>query len=107
MQVENWCRHEQDWLEEEINASSIHIRIQQRSGRKSLTLVQGLSMFMGTEHIKNLSRTFKTEFACGVTLVNDEQYGPILQLQGDHRSGVRDYLVRHNIKKERIVIHGL
>ncbi|CAG8617134.1 2313_t:CDS:2, partial [Dentiscutata heterogama] len=60
----------------------IHIRIQQRNGRKTLTTVQGLPVEYDQ---KKLLKAFKKEFACNGTLVQDEELGQVIQLQGDQR----------------------
>jgi translation initiation factor 1 len=39
--------------------------------------------------------------------VKDSDYGEIIQLQGDHRAGIVDFLVSEQIvPKELIVVHG-
>ncbi|MFS8025570.1 putative SUI1 domain-containing protein [Helianthus anomalus] len=64
----------------------VHIRIQQRNGRKSLTTVQGLKKeFSYNKILKDL----KKEFCCNGTVVQDPQLG---------KAGI--------VKKEHIKIHG-
>ncbi|KAK9480047.1 translation initiation factor SUI1 [Lipomyces japonicus] len=82
----------------------IHIRIQQRNGRKTLTTVQGLP----TEYDqKRILRALKKDFACNGTLVKDEELGEVIQLQGDQRVKVMEFLsTQLNILKKNIKIHG-
>ncbi|KAK4398480.1 protein translation factor SUI1 [Sesamum angolense] len=82
----------------------IHIRIQQRNGRKSLTTVQGLKKeFSYNKILKDL----KKEFCCNGTVVQDPELGQVIQLQGDQRKNVSTFLVQAGIaKKEHIKIHG-
>ncbi|PKC61051.1 eukaryotic translation initiation factor 1 [Rhizophagus irregularis] len=81
----------------------IHIRIQQRNGRKTLTTVQGLP---SEYYQKKLLKAFKKEFACNGTLVQDEELGQIIQLQGDQRLKVQNFLGDNGIDKNIIKIHG-
>ncbi|GKV41723.1 hypothetical protein SLEP1_g49221 [Rubroshorea leprosula] len=82
----------------------IHVRVQQRNGRKSLTTVQGLKKeFSYTKILKDL----KKEFCCNGTVVQDPELGQVIQLQGDQRKNVSTFLVQAGItKKENIKIHG-
>ncbi|KAE9452687.1 hypothetical protein C3L33_15412, partial [Rhododendron williamsianum] len=82
----------------------VHIRTQQRNGRKSLTTVQGLKKeFSYNKILKDL----KKEFCCNGTVVQDPELGQVIQLQGDQRKNVSTFLVQAGIvKKEHIKIHG-
>ncbi|KAG8954632.1 Eukaryotic translation initiation factor eIF-1 [Tulasnella sp. 424] len=81
----------------------LHIRIQQRNGRKSLTTLQGL----GKEYDpKKLLKAFKKEFACNGTVVDDEQLGEVIQLQGDQRIKIKNFLVENGIPMSNIKVHG-
>lgn len=52
----------------------VHIRIQQRNGRKSLTTVQGLKKeFSYSKILKDL----KKEFCCNGTVVQDPELGKV------------------------------
>ncbi|KAL9669316.1 hypothetical protein QQ045_006861 [Rhodiola kirilowii] len=82
----------------------VHIRIQQRNGRKSLTTVQGLKK----EYSYNkILKDLKKEFCCNGTVVQDPELGQVIQLQGDQRKNVSTFLVQAGIvKKDNIKIHG-
>ncbi|WFD21585.1 Eukaryotic translation initiation factor eIF-1 [Malassezia equina] len=67
----------------------VHIRIQQRNGRKTLTTLQGLPKEYDP---KKLLKAFKKEFACNGTLVDDEELGQVIQLQGDQRQKISMFL---------------
>ena len=56
----------------------VHIRIQQRNGRKTLTTVQGLS---AEYDFKKIVKVAKKEFACNGTVVEHAEYGEVIQLQ--------------------------
>lgn len=46
------------------------------------------------------------EFACNGTLVDDEKMGQVIQLQGDQRVKIRDFLVENGIDRATIKVHG-
>ncbi|KAK9819268.1 hypothetical protein WJX81_001279 [Elliptochloris bilobata] len=87
------------------NAGSyVHIRIQQRNGKKSLTTIQGLEK--GFDY-KKVLKAFKKEFCCNGTVVEDSELGHVIQLQGDQRKNVSTFLTTNNIaKKDLIKVHG-
>lgn len=80
------------------------MRVQQRNGRKTLTTLQGLP----TEYdVKKILKSFKKVFACSGTIIEHEELGNILQLSGDQRLKIAEFLVsEHIVKKTEIVIHG-
>ncbi|CAF2131591.1 BnaA03g48450D [Brassica napus] len=82
----------------------VHIRVQQRNGRKSLTTVQGLKKeYSYSKILKDL----KKEFCCNGTVVQDSELGQVIQLQGDQRKNVSTFLVQAGlVKKDNIKIHG-
>lgn len=84
--------------------SVVHIRVQQRNGKKSLTTVQGLADDLDLPKIlKALKKTRNTNGA----VLEDEEFGAVLQLQGDHRAAVADFLCTYRIcTREEIKIHG-
>ncbi|CAK8673238.1 eukaryotic translation initiation factor 1-like [Clavelina lepadiformis] len=82
----------------------IHIRIQQRNGRKTLTTVQGIS---DDYDKKKIVRACKKEFACNGTVVDHSEYGEVLQLQGDQRTNIAEFLTNVGLaKKDQVKIHG-
>jgi len=85
-------------------AGHVHLRIQQRNGRKCLTIVQGLADDLDMKKIlKALKKTYSTN---GTVLV-DKEHGEIIQLQGDQRKNVYEFLTKCNIcSKEEIKTHG-
>ncbi len=92
------------WLVLIIVLIALDIRIQQRNGRKTLTTVQGLPKDFDQ---KRILKAFKKDFACNGTLVNDDELGEVIQLQGDHRAKVGQFLINEKIaKKEDVKIHG-
>ncbi|KAL9254328.1 translation factor SUI1 homolog 2-like protein [Drosera capensis] len=82
----------------------VHIRIQQRNGKKSLTTVQGLRKEYSYEKIL---KDLKKVFCCNGNVVQDKELGKVIQLQGDQRKNVAHFLVQVGLaKKDQIKIHG-
>ena len=86
------------------NAPKVHIRIQARNGRKSISSVSGLAVDLD---LKKILKSFKKTLKCNGAILEDKELGKIIQLQGDHRAMIRDFLVDQEINiLEDIVIHG-
>ena len=68
--------------DESVQEGLVHIRIQQRNGRKTLTTVQGLS---AEYDFKKIVKVAKKEFACNGTVVEHPEYGEVVQLQVCYR----------------------
>ncbi|KAM9843552.1 eukaryotic translation initiation factor 1 [Aulostomus maculatus] len=82
----------------------IHIRIQQRNGRKTLTTVQGIAVDYDK---KKLVKHFKKKFACNGTVIEHPEYGEVIQLQGDQRKNICQFLIDVGLAKEdQLKIHG-
>ena len=62
----------------------------ERNGRKTLTTVQGLPKKFDQ---KKILKVIKKKFACNGTIVNDTEMGEVIQLQGDQRKDVQEFLV--------------
>ncbi|KAL6651991.1 hypothetical protein ACP70R_010916 [Stipagrostis hirtigluma subsp. patula] len=82
----------------------VHLRVQQRNGRKTLTTVQGLC---AAYNYAKILRDLKRELCCSGIVVEDEELGNVIQLQGDHRKSVAAFLVRAGmVRKDNVKIHG-
>lgn len=90
--------------ETSLQDTPIHIRIQQRNGRKTLTTVQGIHD--GYDK-KKLVKAFKKQFNCNGTVVENEEYGEVIQLQGDQRNNISEFLTSIDLaKREQLHVHG-
>ena len=84
--------------------SHVHIRVQQRTGKKMLTTIQGLPEDLDS---KKVLKYFKDTFHCGGKVSVTQDLGTIIMLQGDQRKDIYDFLVSQEIvSKEKITIHG-
>lgn len=81
----------------------VHIRIQQRNGRKSITTVTGLSQQLD---LKKILKAIKKEHCCNGTVLKDEDSKEeVLQFQGDQREAVKTFLIKEDITdKESIKV---
>mmetsp|Transcript_8955 Transcript_8955/g.26895 ORF Transcript_8955/g.26895 Transcript_8955/m.26895 type:complete len:113 (-) Transcript_8955:252-590(-) len=83
----------------------VHIRLQQRNGRKSLTTVQGLDEKI---NLQRLTKEFKKGFNCNGCVVDDKELGRVIQLQGDQRENVKKFIVDEKLaSKKNIKVHGI
>ena len=88
------------------NNNYIHVRIRQRTNRTKITSIEGLPSDL--DH-KKLCRFMQKEFNCGGGKVTQtEEFGSVIQLAGDQRDNVVDFLLKEEIveKKNQIKIHG-
>ncbi len=84
--------------------SKIHVRVQQRSGRKCITTIQGLAEDLD---ILKITRALKKTFKCNGSVTVDPELGEIVQLSGDQRTNVREFFVDQEVcHEDQIVIHG-
>jgi translation initiation factor 1 len=90
-------------LDELFCKDEIHLRIQQRNGRKYITIIEGLPERVD---LKSFLSHIKKTFSTNGTIVSSDK-GDIIQVQGDQRANIFNALVDLNIsKKEYIKVHG-
>jgi translation initiation factor 1 len=107
-----YIRKKNDYLSKKINFKEfknpnflVHIRLQQRSGRKSLTIIQGLNEKLDLDKI---NKNLKKEFCCNGCIIDDSNLGKVIQLQGDQRENVvRFFLEEKILTKKFIKLHGI
>lgn len=79
----------------------------ERNGRKTLTTVQGLPKKFDQ---KKILKVIKKKFACNGTIVNDSEMGEVIQLQGDQRKDVQEFLIDKKegleLDAKTIKVHG-
>jgi translation initiation factor 1 len=85
----------------------IHLRIQQ-NGKRYITTIEGLDADLDQ---KRIMKAMKKQFNCNGNISANADRGDIIQLQGDHRSVVIEWLIAQEIltkqdAAERIVVHG-
>lgn len=79
----------------------VHVRVQQRNGRKSLTTVQGLKKeFSYSKILKDL----KKEFCCNGTVVQDPELGQVRSMRSSTCSSVKKYPNNEEFSRRRAFI---
>ena len=87
-----------------VTCACVDLHFQQRTTRKCLTLVQGLPEDLD---LKKILRSFKKAWCCNGTTVEHDEWGTIIQLQGDHRRDIMKFLMEEGIAyKDNIKVHG-
>ena len=82
----------------------VHINFQQRTTRKCITIIQGLDEDLDFD---KLAKYFKKTWHCAAALKESEEYGTVIQVQGDIRKSVAQFFIDEGIaRKEEIKIHG-
>lgn len=93
--------------ETEIVKNKYHIRVQQRNGRKCITTLDGLEEDLD---LKRICRAMRNKFSCNGNVSKKEDGMEIIQLQGDQRENIKQWLLEQEIilknEADRIVIHG-
>lgn len=78
----------------------IHVRVFQRKAHKYICTIEGLSKDLD---LKKLVKQMKDQFHCNGSFTPDGT----VQLQGDHRTEIIDFLTKKKIcKKTEIKVHG-
>ena len=104
------------FMDAEEENFQIHVRVQQRNGRKCTTSIEGLHLipfpedkFKGID-FKKIVRSMKRNFKCnGATRHDKKSNTTVIQLQGDQSNNIKSWLVdfAELCKDDQIVIHGV
>lgn len=100
-------------MEKNKKSNTIHIRYQQRTARKGITIIEGLcdeelDNDLQKKLLKKLSKTFRKKLSCSCAVKYDKTRGFILQLSGDHRNEIQTFLIKSgDYEKEDIKLHGI
>ena len=94
-------------LDNEIRSQKIHIRVQQM-GKKWITTIDGMDDDLD---LKRIARAMKKSLHCSVSVSTTRDDVEIIQLQGDQREYLREWLVVNEVlgekeAAERLMIHG-
>lgn len=88
-----------------LQSSKVIISLQQRNGKKCLTLIEGLASDLDKKKIlRYMKRTFSTN---GTILCDPDTNAKVLQLQGDKRQVAKLFLTKCKICDEaNIIVRG-
>ena len=91
----------------DVIKGKIHVRFQ-KTGPRALTLIEGLDDDLDQHRI---AKAMKKAFNCSSSIQKDKSGAEIIQLQGDQRTTVKEWLILQEVltpqeAKERLVVHG-
>jgi translation initiation factor 1 len=86
--------------------NKIHIRVQQRTARKMITIVQNLQSYLNDTEVKDLLKLLRKKLNTNGSLIKHPEFGEVMHLNGDQRAGVMKMLVLYDINKDHIQLHG-
>ena len=95
-------------LNEVLHKGKIHVRFQ-KTGPRSITIVEGLDEDLDQ---KRIAKAMKKAFSCSSSIHKDEDGNEVIQLQGDQRESVKEWLLEKQIltekeAAERLILHGI
>ena len=91
--------------DEDNKEKNVTIRVQQRNGKKCITIITGIAEDLDLDKIlKYLKKTY----SCNGSICNDEKFGEIITLSGDQKENVYNFFIKEEIyKKDCIIIKGV
>ena len=83
----------------------VHIRMQKRNARQSITTVSGLAPDLDLKKIlKCLRKVFYTNGA----VIKDKEDNEVIQIQGDQRENIAKFFIKYKVcEEDDIKIHGV
>ena len=87
-----------------LQATTIHIRIQLDQSRRPRTMIEGLPSHLNHQKIV---QSFRKKLSCGGNVIDDLEKGPVIRLLGDRRRNVVDFLINEGIgNTSKVLIYG-
>ena len=85
--------------------NSIVIITKQRNARKYFTFIKGLPDELNhAELISNL----KKKLFCNGAVIEDKEFGKVIQFNGSHKEEIKEYLIKNDIAtEEEIKLRGI
>jgi translation initiation factor 1 len=85
--------------------NKIHIRLKKRNARKCVTTVEGINE---TLDFKKIIKHLRHKFNCGgIIAIDEDTENKVLQLTGDQRDNLKNFLIEEKIAiEEDIIVHG-
>lgn len=89
----------------ELDAGEVHIRVQQRNGKKAITTVQGLNPALNFDRV---TRAWREKWGCAANVVKDSEFGSVVQLQGNWADNIKQFLIEERLAQpSSLKIHSL
>jgi translation initiation factor 1 len=94
-----------DDKDDDKDENYVTIRLQQRNGKKCITVITGIAKDLDLDKIL---KYFKKTFSCNGSISNDEKFGEVITLSGDQKENVYNFFIKEEIyKKDCIIIKGV
>lgn len=91
-------------LDELKKLNNVHVRVQQRASNKYITTIEGLNPDLD---FKKIIKEMKKRFSTNGNIIENEDLGKVIQLQGNLKNQVKEYLIEKNLcEKDGIKLHG-
>lgn len=91
--------------QEALGGQKVHIRVQQRSGKKFVTTVQGLNPKL---NFRRINREFQHRWGCNGTVLETKEAGTVIQLQGNFAEKVKEFILEARFAtSNNIEVHSL
>lgn len=90
--------------EDDLIIKKVYIKYVKRNGSKYITLVEGLENDLD---IISLTKTIKKKFNCNGSIKKDKDNYNVIQLSGDQRNNIKEFLIEQEINKEFEIIMTL
>ena len=98
-----------------IDAPTIIIKVIDRNGRKKITTISGLFVesksgippYFSKEVNKRIISELGKKCAARATIIDSDKKEKIIQILGDNKEVIIDYLINMNIPKEKIKTAGI
>ena len=87
--------------EEDLVVKKVYIKFVKRNGSKCITLVEGLQSDLD---IKAIIKALKKIFNCNGSIKKDKNDYDVIQLSGDQRNNIKEFLIEQKINKEFEII---
>ncbi|KAG8303360.1 Eukaryotic translation initiation factor 1b [Homalodisca vitripennis] len=86
---------------------STRSKVGMRLARKHLPVVHQVILFIDTVNRISTVTVMLQEFACNGTVIEHPEYGEVLQLQGDQRENICQWLTKTGLAKpDQLKVHG-
>ena len=100
-----------NFLSQKTDLEKIHIRVQKRNGKKCITIIEGLDVYLKHKNIlgKSVLKNWKKSLNCNGSLKKnpDDKDSLIFQLTGDQKKNIKSYLITIlEIDPTNIITHG-
>ncbi|KPA79170.1 putative translation factor sui1 [Leptomonas pyrrhocoris] len=103
--VQNIVNQQRETERAVLGGQKVHIRVQQRKGKKFVTTVQGLNQRL---NFRRINREFQRRWGCNGTVINTTDAGTVIQLQGNWSENIKQFILDEHMTTEiNLEIHSL